>query len=348
MTSTPRLDSLTAGGTNDAFGGIRLADGHVLTLKTRPGAETAEEVFLYSGLTAPDTEAWENEDQWEEWLTGGDFGSGALYLNVPVSAVCDLISQHGGEHQNQESGDTAPQAASTADEDETAEAIATCALAEWGITAHRDGVARNTTTWLVIGHNQARAGFPRMIAEPYVVLYLYSDSDDEEITVTRAPADGDVWDVVRGDGTGAECSLLTRPVDQLAACVEAIADWITTPQITPDPLIQLAELNGTFAFGYGADDVRSVFGRIADQGGPRLVCVWEYADDYGYSGNSIFYVEDEDGGLFEVNPDVHRWLRGQQETPGPLDTWTGPRAYEPEEFPISDDLHNYARADRPE
>ncbi|MFF4173648.1 hypothetical protein [Streptomyces sp. NPDC001744] len=343
-TSTPRLDSLTAGGTDHHFDGIRLADGNMLTLNVRPGAETAE-VFLLPGLTAPDTEAWENEDDWEVWLTGGEFGDGSLYGDVPVEAVRDLIAEHGGEHENQEPPQESP---AGTDEDDTAEAIATRALDEWGITAHRDDDAGNT--WLAIGHDQTRAGFPRMLAEPYVVLYLYTDSDgeDEEITVTRAPADGDVWDVVRGDGTGAECAVMTRPADQLAACVEAIADWLTMPQITPDPVIRLAELNGTFAFGYGADDVRSVFGRIADEGGPRLVCVWEYADDFGYGGNSVFYVEDQDGGLFEVSPDVRRWLTGQQQEPGPLNTWTGPRAYEPWEFPISDDFHNYARADRPE
>ncbi|MFJ3183882.1 hypothetical protein ACIPJN_36605 [Streptomyces sp. NPDC086796] len=220
--STPRLDSLTADGTDHSFDGIRLADGNMLTLNVRPGAETAE-VFLLPGLTAPDTEVW---------LTGGEFGDGSLYGGVPVEAVRELIVEHGGEHANQEPP-TAPE--ETAESD-TAEAVATRALAEWGITAHRDEeslIGGDRNTWLVIGHDQNRPGFPRMLAEPYVVLYLAADSedDDEEITVTRAPADGDVWDVVRGDGTGAERTLMTRPVDQLAACVEAIADWLTAPQV---------------------------------------------------------------------------------------------------------------------
>ncbi|MGW1037529.1 hypothetical protein [Streptomyces antibioticus] len=238
-TSTPRLDSLTAGGTDHNFDGIRLADGNMLTLNVRPGAETAE-VFLLPGLTAPDTEAWENEDDWEVWLTGGEFGDGSLYGDVPVEAVRDLIVEHGGEHANQEP----PAAPEKADEADTAEAVVTRALAEWGITAHRDEesmIGGDRNTWLVIGHDQNRPGFPRMLAAPYVVLYLYTGPEDEEITVTRAPADGDVWDVVRGDGTGAECTLLTRPVDQLAACVEAIADWLTTPQATNDARVDQPE-----------------------------------------------------------------------------------------------------------
>ncbi|MFC7887239.1 hypothetical protein ACFUVV_35885 [Streptomyces sp. NPDC057376] len=223
MTSTPRLDSLTAGGTNKVPDGIRLADGHMLTLNVAPGGATAE-VFLFPGLNAPDTEAWENEDQWEVWLTGGEFGDGSLYLDVPIEAVRDLIVQHGGEHENQE----APYAP---EKPETAEAIASRALTERGITAHRDDDAGNT--WLVIGHNQTRKGFPRMLAEPYVVLYLYSDADDEEITVDRAPATGDEWTVLAGDGTGAEREVITRPADQFADCVEAITAWLAAPQVTP-------------------------------------------------------------------------------------------------------------------
>ncbi|MGW0188128.1 hypothetical protein ACWDV7_20485 [Streptomyces sp. NPDC003362] len=108
MTSTPRLDSITASGTNYVFDRIRLADGRALTLKTQPGADFAEEVFLFPGLTAPDTEAWENEDRWEGWLTGGELGEGGLFLDVPVQAVRELIEQHGGEHEDQEGDVPAP------------------------------------------------------------------------------------------------------------------------------------------------------------------------------------------------------------------------------------------------
>ncbi|MCX4682571.1 hypothetical protein OG413_46155 [Streptomyces sp. NBC_01433] len=229
MTSTTRLDSLTASGTNHIFDRIRLADGHALTLKTRPGADMAEEVFLFPGLTAPDTEAWGDEDSWEGWLTGGGLDGGPLYLDVPVEAVRELIEQHGGEHDDQEGDVVAPDATGGTDGEETAEVIATRALAAWGIAAHQDDDAGNT--WLVIGRDQTRRGFPRMLTEPYVVLYLYNDTDadEEEITVTRAPRDGDRWHLLAGDGLGAERELMTPPADRLAECVEAIAEWVTDP-----------------------------------------------------------------------------------------------------------------------
>ncbi|MFI2764926.1 hypothetical protein ACH5A3_39860 [Streptomyces echinatus] len=227
MTNTPRLDSLAASGTNHVFDGIRLADGHVLTLKTGPGADTAEEVYLYPGLTAPDTEAWANEDRAEVWLVGDNTDEGGLYLDVPVEAVRELIVQHGGEHENQE----------------------------------------------------------------------------------PAP-----------DAKGEEAA--------------------------PDLLSRIVDLHGRFEDGYSADGIRSVFGRIHDEGGPYLVCVWEYADQYGFGGNSQFFAEGEDGDLFEVQPDIYRWLSGQEETPGPVNTWVCAPVAEPTEFPVSDDFHNYAQTDR--
>ena len=108
MTSTTRLDSLAAGGTDHVFARVRLADGLTIVLKTAPGADVADEVGLLPGLFPPATEAWENEDRYEDWLTGGALGQGGgLYLDVPVQAIRDLIEQHGGEHPDQE-GDVTP------------------------------------------------------------------------------------------------------------------------------------------------------------------------------------------------------------------------------------------------
>ncbi|QDN84377.1 hypothetical protein [Streptomyces sp. RLB3-6] len=340
MTSTPRLDSLTAGGTGLAFARIHLADGQGISVRTRPGADTVDEVFVSPSVTIPDTEAWENEDQVEGWLTGGKLGESSSYLDVPVEAVRALIVQHGGEHADQGDEWTVPDE-EDATEGETAEALATRAFAEWGIAAHRDEDAGNT--WLVVGYDQTRQGFPRVLAEPYAVLYLYSDTDEEEITVDRAPVKGDEWTVFVGDGTGAECERMTGPADQLAECVEVIAEWITTPQVLPDPLTQLADLHGTFEDGYTPEGVRSVFGRIADQGGPYLVCVWEYADEDGFGGNSQFYAEAEER-FYEVSPDIHQWLSGEKETPGALDTWVREPVDE-FEFLVSDDFHNYAQSE---
>ncbi|KPC74320.1 hypothetical protein ADL27_50555, partial [Streptomyces sp. NRRL F-6602] len=97
-----RLDTLAASGTNRVFERVRLADGRTLTLKIQAGSATAEEVFLFDGLDAPETEAWENQDDWEIWLTGGRLDDGPLYLEVPVQAVRALIEEHGGEHAEQD------------------------------------------------------------------------------------------------------------------------------------------------------------------------------------------------------------------------------------------------------
>ncbi|KUL73942.1 MULTISPECIES: hypothetical protein [unclassified Streptomyces] len=135
-----------------------------------------------------------------------------------VAAVLTQVQQCGGSAPERGVG-------------ETAEQLARAALAEQGITAHRDDDAGNT--WLVIGGDQTSPDFPDMLAEPYAVLYLGSYGNDEEITVDRAPAPGDEWTVLAGDGTGAERELTTRPADQLADCVQAVTAWLATLQGTP-------------------------------------------------------------------------------------------------------------------
>ncbi|MFE5847956.1 hypothetical protein ACFQ7N_40680 [Streptomyces niveus] len=119
-------------------------------------------------------------------------------------------------------------------------------------------------------------------------------------------------------------------------------------QLTPEELAAelLAELHGRFQDGYTPEDVTAVFSRIYDAVGIYLVCVWDYADEYGFGGNSEFYAEDQDGGLFEVQPGIYHWLSGEQQTPGPLDTWVCAPVAEPTDFPVTDDFHNYARADQ--
>ncbi|MFE3601387.1 hypothetical protein [Streptomyces sp. NPDC059142] len=113
-------------------------------------------------------------------------------------------------------------------------------------------------------------------------------------------------------------------------------------EATPDLLAQIADMKGRFADGYTDGDIRSVFGRIHDAGGPYLVCLWDYADEAGFGGNSQFYAEGEDG-FYEVTPDIHQWLTGEQETPGAADTWVCAPVSEPFEPDVSDDFHNYAR-----
>ncbi|MEV5205711.1 hypothetical protein [Streptomyces sp. NPDC053720] len=119
-----------------------------------------------------------------------------------------------------------------------------------------------------------------------------------------------------------------------------------TGDTVPDRLAGIADLRGRFEDGYSADDIRSVFMRIHDAGGPYLVCVWDYADEYGFGGNSRFCAENEGGNLFEVQPSIHQWLSGELKTPGPMDTWMCAPVAEPVEIAVSDDFHNYAQADR--
>ncbi|MGP3777014.1 DUF3560 domain-containing protein (plasmid) [Streptomyces sp. SDT5-1] len=107
---------------------------------------------------------------------------------------------------------------------------------------------------------------------------------------------------------------------------------------------EIAELHGRFADGYTDDAIRSVFGLLKEAGGPYLVCVWEYADAYGFGGNSQFYAEGGDGVLHTLSPDVYRWLDGQQTSPGPMTGWVG-APVGTADFPVSDDFHNYALLD---
>ena len=99
----PRLDHLTANGTDGINRRIFLADGTGLSVKGTPGVTQFEEVYLAEGLDAPDSEAWELEDDIELWLTSGDEPDrGRLFYDVPVSAVRALIEEHGGEGAEQD------------------------------------------------------------------------------------------------------------------------------------------------------------------------------------------------------------------------------------------------------
>jgi hypothetical protein len=112
---------------------------------------------------------------------------------------------------------------------DTAEHIATQALAAWGLSAHTDDDAGNS--WLVISLPQSTDAFPST-GVPHVVLYVFDPfSDEDEVMVDRAPTGPrDHWCAVSVDSKGAQHSLMTRPVAQLTGLVDAIADWLTSPQ----------------------------------------------------------------------------------------------------------------------
>ncbi|MEV7657883.1 hypothetical protein AB0O39_27410 [Streptomyces anulatus] len=243
--STPRLDSLTADGTNEVFDGIRLADSLTLTLKVAPGADTAE-VFLFPGLDAPEAEAWENEDRWESWLTDGEFGNGSLYLDVPVAAVRDLIVEHGGEHDNQESPGESP---AGAEEGVTAEAIAIRALAERGLTAER--VEDAGDSWLVIDNGSSRA-----------VLCLFERDGDETNIDRPVNPEHDNWYAAKVDAKGNEGMLTYQPADGLADCVQAIVSWRDASNRPSTSTPHLDKLTAAAAPAETGEDDGSV--RLAD------------------------------------------------------------------------------------
>jgi hypothetical protein len=224
VTSTPRIDSITAGGAVFFHGHIRLADGLELSVQTKGCATVAEKVALPPGLAAPPTKSWANSDEddgLEDWLTGGDFQR--LYFDVPVQAIRDLIEQHGGEHADQDSP-----AATAIQKDETAENFATRALAQWGIAAHLFEDEKTDLSWLVIGRDQSvhrpEPGLPRL------ALYLYDQGAQEVAPIDCDPEPwNDAWRVMAVAADGTRRHLLHQRFDQIAECVEAIADWITTP-----------------------------------------------------------------------------------------------------------------------
>jgi hypothetical protein len=100
VSTTPRLDNLAAHGTNRVFAHVRLADGHALSVKAEPGADAAEQVYLHDDLTAPDTEAWVDDEGWRAPQSAD--ARRAMFVNVPVQAVRELVEQHGGEHADQD------------------------------------------------------------------------------------------------------------------------------------------------------------------------------------------------------------------------------------------------------
>ncbi|MGW2612721.1 hypothetical protein ACWC4A_52035 [Streptomyces mirabilis] len=112
---------------------------------------------------------------------------------------------------------------------DTAKHIAAQALAEWGLLTSNDDDAGNS--WLVIRLPQSADASPS-VGVPHVVLYVFDPfGDQDEVTVDRAPTGPlDHWCAVSVDSKGVQRPLISRPVRQLGNCVDAIADWLTSPQ----------------------------------------------------------------------------------------------------------------------
>ncbi|MFI8200391.1 hypothetical protein ACIF6K_28355 [Streptomyces sp. NPDC085942] len=211
---------------------------------------------------------------------------------------------------------------------------ATQALAARGITAH--AVVDGDESWLIVGRNEHTGA--------HALLHLYRGAQDTYDVHQVPDLDHDNWYAATVGTDGLKLLLAEQPAEELETCVEAIAEWLDAGQPARNVPAEIADLHGRFADGYTPEGIRDAFARIHEAGGPFLVCVWDYADDAGFGGSSQFYAETGNGELFEVEPDVHLWLSGQMELPAPMCNWVrGPAG--PADFPVTDDFHNYARAE---
>jgi hypothetical protein len=242
MTHTPQLDRLAADGTGPTYGRVHLADGQGIAVMTRPGAKIVTVAIVSRGVAAPKG-ARTARPGLDAWLTTGRLVQRHCYEGVPIDALRALIAQHGGEHADQGPSWSIPYEEGIAlpdhpegDRSEGARETAKDAMArtladEWSITAHLNDesmIGDASNSWLVVGRDQDRQGFPDMDGAPYIVLYLYNEAEDE-ITVERAPTGGDAWHLVVGDGTGSEFTYLTHPADDVRACAEDVAPLLTLP-----------------------------------------------------------------------------------------------------------------------
>lgn len=130
--------------------------------------------------------------------------------------------------------------------------------------------------------------------------------------------------------------------EAVLAFAEALADLYEFA--APD------ELRGCMDDGYTPDEVNSVLGQLSAMTGLRLVCIWDYYDEYGYGGNSEFYIEALDGkSLFKLAGNLWAWLSKSVDdpdapaTPGDLRSWIGAEVsdVDPTDL-VGDGLHNYA------
>jgi hypothetical protein len=113
----------------------------------------------------------------------------------------------------------------------TAEEVITDALAEWGITVHPDDeplIGGQRNTWLVINSDQRAAEMD--MSRPYLVLYVYTDADDEVWLHKPIESPFDSWHILAGDGTGKEWLTLTERTPRIDRVAEFVADWLTAPR----------------------------------------------------------------------------------------------------------------------
>lgn len=173
---------------------------------------------------------------------------------------------------------------------------------------------------------------------------LTPDMDPDEHGLEFEADDEGSYALVIGDPWSSAFAIVGSP-EELELFAERITDLVRDT-VRNTALAALADLRGCMRDGYTPEQVNRVFGRIRDQAGVRLTCVWEYLDGYGFGGNSQFYV-DGDEYLYAVDGDLWRWLNGDPHdpttpaSPGAPASWRGAQAEVPR-CQADDGFHNRA------
>lgn len=122
--------------------------------------------------------------------------------------------------------DHGPEGAPEGDAIETAAQIATRALAERGVTAHRISARNAHTSWLAIDREQ-HAGSSPAVDRPHLRLSLYNLDDDGMADMNRPLTTMDNWHLSAVDASGTERLEAVRSGSDLIDFVEYIAAWAT-------------------------------------------------------------------------------------------------------------------------
>ena len=76
-------------------------------------------------------------------------------------------------------------------------------------------------------------------------------------------------------------------------------------------MINLANLAGVFAYGYTPEDVCASSAAFVALTGYSLVAVWSYVDAWGAGSDSLLYLRDTAGQLYDLPDVVWDFLSGQ-------------------------------------